>query len=79
MSECKRCGKEISEDKAVCDECEKIHSAEIAAIRDFANRLLKAKFYVDSSFCEGRRRVEEAVSINSIKSIRDGMIDDLKN
>lgn len=79
MSECKHCGKEIPEDKAVCDECEKIHSAEIAAIRDFANRLLKAKFYVDCSFCEGRRHIEEAVSTNSIKNIRDGMINDLKN
>lgn len=75
---CKCCGEIIPDNKNICVDCEKIHSAEIAAIRDFAIRLLKTKFNVDSSFCEGRKRIEEAVSVGAITTIRDGMIEELK-
>lgn len=74
---CICCGEPIADDIKICAACENLHSAERAAIRDFANRLLKAKFYVDCSFCEGRRHVEEAVSVGTIEQVRDGMIKEL--
>lgn len=74
---CVCCGEPITDDMKICKTCESLHSAERAAIRDFANRLLKARFRVDSSFCEGRRHIEEAVSVGTIEQVRDGMIKEL--
>lgn len=76
-SNCVCCGEPIADDMKICKTCETLHSAERAAIRDFANRLLKARFRVDSSFCEGRRHIEEAVSVGTIEQVRDGMIKEL--
>lgn len=74
---CICCGEPIADDVKICKTCESLHSAERAAIRDFANCLIKARFRVDSSFCEGRRHIEEAVSVGTIEQVRDGMIKEL--
>lgn len=74
---CVCCGEPITDDMKICKTCESLHSAERTAIRDFANRLLKARFRVDSSFCEGRRHIEEAVSVGTIENVHDGMIKEL--
>lgn len=54
-----------------------ITSSQKVILNTFAERLKKTSFPVDSSFCEGRRLIEQAVSVNAVNTILKGMTEEL--